>query len=291
MTVITLLSLCNPRRVLPVQLDKVIMIALFLIMTMVTTTTALGEASGNSIDSTDSLDQPTPAQQAFLGNSGGDLRSALNTECPDLDLGLTATTLCPNAPPGKENIITLLDLKTETLEVIPQGWDPTTLFYGMLHHKNPKLNGGLAETLDELAGEVSFRIHHPFGAETPMNIFMQYHFINQSFLDPACDLQPEALGCPGTASPLYLAGCIEPAIGGTPFTVVTVLFVPPSTHQEVSESLFDLFGKGGQGIEPFPNCPSPNADDPQWLHGGSPVIEYTFKILCDCPEVEATRRD
>jgi hypothetical protein len=74
--------------------------------------------------------------------------------------------------------------------------------------------------------------------------------------EPSCD----------PASPDVQAGCIR--VGDDcPFSLVSVFFVSENP----------LFGVGGSGIEPYKCCPIPAGDVDK------PMIEYTFKILCGCP--------
>ena len=190
--------------------------------------------------------------------------------CPTLPLGMTSKTICSKAPEGFDSIA-LLDMKTPAFEEVPAGVDLEAIFHGLMHHQGS----------DDIAGEVTFSLHHPFGADVEMNTIIEYHVVGDIVdndgqgatnvvLEPTCELQ-SGKGCPPEPTPVYRAGCIQPKSGGPPFTVVTVVFVAAAADNAA------LLGDGGQGINLYPICPN--------TLSSLPMVEYTFKILCDCPAV------
>lgn len=178
------------------------------------------------------------------------------TYCP-IDMGDVDTTICPPNSYGTVDTVTTLRVKSENNQIIPDDLDPSSIFYDMSF-------GGTS-----VAPLVSFKILNPF--DFPVDMYIQYHEkafgSSNGALDAVCVDRPLEPECAPDA-PLITAGCIDhPGPNKLDFALVSVFFVS-------SES---IFGLGGQNVDPYECCPIPESD------ANTPIIEYTFKILCECP--------
>jgi len=170
------------------------------------------------------------------------------TRCP-MDMGKVDTTICPFI-----DAVDVIEIKADNNRIIPENLDPSSIFYDLKFV-------GTAE-----APEVSFKIDNPFDFEVDM--YIQYHSkakaSTSGALDPACVGRLEEPACNPSATSIT-AGCIKGST--TPFTLVSVFFISENS----------LFGDGSSEVTPYECCPIPSSDLQL------PIIQYTFKVLCECP--------
>ena len=176
-----------------------------------------------------------------------------------LNMGVTEGNLCP----GNVDAVSTLEVKAMNNVIIPAGYDPSGMFYNMSI-------GGVAG----VAAEITFKLDSPF--EFPADMFVQYHKkavgSSKGALDPSCDAKLQEPGCNEQATTIT-AGCIHP-VNEPAFALVSVFFI----------STESLFGSGAADAVPYECCPIPTADQ------GKPIIEYVFKVLCECPSGSSSRQ-
>jgi hypothetical protein len=177
-----------------------------------------------------------------------------------IDMGNTDEDVCPFNP--EFDAVTVLHIKTDNNDIIPEDLDPSSLVYEMA------FSGSAA------APEVSFKVNSPFDFDT--DFYVQYHTKAiaslSGALDPACDSYISEPGCNAAATKIT-AGCIEGA-SGVPFALVSVFFISEDS----------MFKNGGDGVSPYECCDIPDADK------SKPIIEYSFKVACGCPTTERLLR-
>jgi len=170
-------------------------------------------------------------------------------------MGKTDETICPG-----DDVVTVIDIKAKDNRIIPAGMDPSKILYD------------LSFTGSEASPEVSFKVDNPF--DFPVDMFVQYHIkvegSKSGALDPACDGNLMEPACNPNATPIK-AGCIK---SETDFTIMSVFFISENA----------LFGLGSTAVTPYDCCPIPPA------RKNKPIIEYTFKILCECPTTSRNLR-
>lgn len=168
------------------------------------------------------------------------------TKCP-YEMGETDETICP----GYDAVGTMA-VKTQSGSIYPPRMDPSNMFYDIEF-------GGTPES-----PEVSFKLDSPF--EYKVDVYVQYHKHPEDStgggLDPACIGMPQEASCNPDA-PSIKVGCIKPMDDKPAFSLVTIFFRDD---------------QGTTGTVPYACCPVPAADV------GKPMIEYTFKVLCECPD-------
>lgn len=172
-----------------------------------------------------------------------------------LDMGETDETICPG-----DDVVTVIDIKAQNNRIIPATLDPSKILYD------------LRFTGSEASPEVSFKVDNPF--DFAVDMFVQYHTkvegSTAGALDPACDGSLMEPACNPRATPIK-AGCIKSDVD---FTIMSVFFISDNT----------LFGTGSTAVTPYECCPIPPG------HLKKPIIEYTFKILCECPSTSRNLR-
>jgi hypothetical protein len=162
-------------------------------------------------------------------------------------MGETDETICP----GYDAVGTMA-VKTQSGSIYPPLLDPSSMFYDIQF-------GGTAES-----PEVSFKLDSPF--DNKVDVYVQYHThpygSTSGALDPACKGMPQESAC-NPSAPSTTVGCIKPFDDKPAYSLVTIFF--RDDH-------------GTTSAVPYECCPVPAVDL------GKPMIEYTFKILCECPD-------
>lgn len=176
----------------------------------------------------------------------GDDDNTYDGDCNNGGLSDTGETVCPGS---QESIVT--DVKVSAVGV-PSGDE---IIYGIVTDIAPNDNGKI----------VKFKVNNPF--DSSVNIYVKHGKEKNTdiahFIDDKCDpLIDTVSGCDIGAEEIT-AACIQ-FEGETPFAIVQVYYADnifPNTDLEVDQC-----------------C---HAD----LESSVGVIQYTFKIQCDCPTV------
>jgi hypothetical protein len=207
-------------------------------------------------------DPPAPAPTPSLSNESSEVATSAATPEPSpapthcsMNMGVTGATLCDN----DQNGVVLIEKKTGNDIVILSGYDVSQIIYD------------ISTSDDNVAPMVTFKVDNPF--LFPVDMYVQHHkkVGSHGAMDPACDKELQQPGCDLLADNITSA-CITPGTA-TPFSIVSIFFVSTDSS----------FG-AGSGVEPYACC------DQEASTVGDPIVEYTFKILCACPLVDARRR-
>jgi len=166
----------------------------------------------------------------------------------EFDMGTTGSTLCLPA-----DGVVMLEAKTGSGQFVPENFMPDDLFFNVVQ------NGDMT---------VSFQVDNPFDFDVDM--YVQHRvFANggvNGALDAACTKQVGEPAC-NEDTEAITAACIDH--GENPFTLVSVFYVSNNDVISDEDSNAELY-----------DCCHREESTTGADYG---IIEYTFKILCDCP--------
>jgi len=166
--------------------------------------------------------------------------------CTESYKTLTSEEACPSKPEG---VVKLIKSSGE----YPEG-EP--ILYNIIFDE-PSDNG---------SHTVKFQVDNPFANYTDIYI-KHVKKVGMYALDPVCESMPFTAGCEPEA-PIIEVGCHE-YDGVDPFALVNIYFA-----SNKDEFLIDA----GNDVE-IDKCCKP----PEEYGSGYGIIEYTFEIMCTCP--------